>query len=61
MSSTINLKDNQTLEYLKIVHLESLNDIEVGNLVNGYKLADEIANTLMVSILNVNLINDSVS
>lgn len=48
MSSVIDLRAGQIIDNMKFGKIKSLNHIPVGNLVNGYKLIEELNNTLMV-------------
>lgn len=51
MCTLIPLREDQVInQTLQFENLLSYGDISVGNIVNGYKLAEEVENTLLVII-----------
>lgn len=48
MSSVVDLRAGQLLDHMKFGEIRAINNIPVGNLVNGFNLTEELHNTLMV-------------
>lgn len=55
MTTVIPLKQNQnqSISFLNFDEVTLINGINVNNLVNGYNLAEEVNNTVMVILLKM--------
>lgn len=52
MNKIVNLRNEQSLEYLEFEEIKSVNDIKVGNLINGHQFPEVFENTVMVNLSN---------